>query len=157
MDTLGVVTGILAGGVISVALTWYAMRDVRLQLRNLVRLLRGMVYAEAIQRMMWQYVDPTDACQDSDIVTYMGYFNFLTQAIHPEYTVEANREVLVKDAVCTANNLVQAGHATWKSEVSLPAVQAAMTEWKNAKNKVRVQELLGEIKPIERGLPFFKT
>jgi len=141
----GAIIGI-AGIVITTAIAIYAILDVRRQVKGLLKVQRGVACAKIINDMAWLFVDPTEKAHSAEIAKGLEEFCLLAQVITPESGVNVHKETVEKEALSLAQELVENGAATWKSELDKEKVKKELHGWQTEKNAARIAKIFGEKK-----------
>ncbi len=134
----------IAGIVITTAIAIYAILDVRKQVKGLLIVQRGAAYAKIINDMAWLFVDPTEKAHSAEIAKGLEEFCLLAQVVTPEPGVNVHKEIVEREALSLAKELVENGAATWKSELDQDKVKKELHGWQTEKNAARISKIFGK-------------
>jgi hypothetical protein len=141
--TADLIVGVL-GIVITTAIAVYAIWDVRRETKKTLKIQRDLAYLTVKNDLVWEFIDPTESAYTPEIAKGLHEFGFLAQALNPEWTADAIKTAVEKEALEFAEELVNGGRATWKKDFDLEKVRKAIGDWRGEKNVERAKKIVGE-------------
>jgi post-segregation antitoxin (ccd killing protein) len=138
MEVLGVLLGAAA---LIVAVV--GVLDVREQVRHLVKLEMNRGYSRVIHKMIWEFVDPTESTPKREIAEALHDFVIVAQTLEPKKPADVLRITVENESLQRAQELVNNGTATWKTDMDVEMAKNMITTWLNEKNIARVNKMLG--------------
>lgn len=142
---IGTIVGIV-GIIITVAIAVYAILDVREQVRRLLLVQRNIAFTRIVQDFAWLFVEPTDTGHTAEIAKGLAEFCLLAEVLDATKTPNVSKSTVENEALATAKDLVEGGHAKWKEYWDMEAVRKALRDWQDEKNSVRIANLFGQKK-----------
>ncbi len=134
----------IAGIVITTVIAVYAINDVRREAKKIVKIGRDLAYLKIKNEIVWEFIDPTESAYTSEIAKGLHEFGFLSQVLNPEWTPDAVKAAVEKEALVFAEELVASGRATWKKDLDSEKVRKLISAWKAEKNVERVKKIMGK-------------
>lgn len=142
----------IAALVVSVAaltVAIFAIKDVRdLVRRHVIEAQAFAVFAEATNRLAWDFVTATKPLYSPEMSALLGKFAQLSQALDSKYTAAGSKEFIENEALVLADSLVENGGARWNDGVDADAIKAQLRRWKDEKQKLRMQNIFGGSGPF---------
>jgi hypothetical protein len=139
--------------VIGVAVSLWAIWDVRKQVKELITLDRKLLYTRLRNDLVWQFVEPIQSVHPKEIAKGLEEFAVISQALNPAHTAEVTKHAVENETLVFAKKLVDSGYAQFKPEWDEKKIREMIRSWQNSINANRVAEILGE---QQDGTPFTK-
>jgi hypothetical protein len=111
--------------------------------------LSDLAYLTVKNDLVWEFIDPTESAYTPEIAKGLHKFGLLAQALNPEWTADAIKTAVEKEALEFAEELVNGGRATWKKDFDLEKVHKAIGGWRAEKNVDRAKKIVGEYKLVD--------
>ena len=126
--------------VVALAGTVYGICDVRRQVREMLELQRNLLYTEALNESLYDFVDPSAG---SLKWAHMHKFAIVQRALEPKRTLDGAQLAATYEALWIANELTKNGMTSWKAEVDANKVQDELGKWATEKNEARMRLIFG--------------
>jgi hypothetical protein len=133
----------ICSNLVMLSVAIYAIRDTRTQTRRMVLLERNRVYAKVRADLAWQFIDPTEHAQSTEIAKALEEFCITAQEADPQWAVEDMKVAADNEGLHFADTLVKSGYATWKEGLSPAKVAERLRAWEADKNRERIKNLFG--------------
>jgi hypothetical protein len=144
MDT-GAIVGIV-GTIVTAAIAVYAILDVRKEVRQLILVQRNLAFTRIVQDFAWLFLEPTGTGHTREIAKGMGEFSLLAETFDATKPFAVSKATVENESLVTAQDLVEAGYATWKEDWDMESVKKALRDWQNEKNTARLASIFGQKK-----------
>jgi hypothetical protein len=142
MDMIGVAG--LVVGIAALLFAIYGIRDVREQVRRLIRLERNLIWAKVLREEVWRLVDRTDEVRRAQSSSNVHEFAIIVRELNPKESLDSVQEYANHEIVGLAKEYVAHGLATWREDVDKDKVLEILKEWQNEKNAAKLQEIFGK-------------